>query len=79
MMAKNAKEAGGIWKADDPRCMVFAWSTGNDDRLTFMDITSPEDQIGRTRITNLSSPTCSTVHRRHGFEATPSGVMSLQL
>lgn len=78
-MVKKGKEAGGIWKFEDPRrrSMVFAWRAGNDDWLTFIDIMSPDDHKGRTRISDFSSSTCSIVHRRHGFDAIlPSGVTS---
>lgn len=73
MIEKKEKEAGGIWKDDDPRCrfMVFAWITGNVDWLMFMELMSPDDHNGRTRISDFSSSTCSIVHRCHGFGGTP--------
>lgn len=41
-----------------------------------MDIITPVDQIGITLIRVLSSSTCSTVQRLHGFAAFPSAAMS---
>lgn len=77
-MVKKGNEPAGIWKVEVLICrsMVFAWSTGNDDWLTFIDIMRPDDHNGRTRINDFSSSTCFTVHRRHGFEAMPSGFTS---
>ena len=56
--------------------MELAWSTGNEFWLKFIDMMIPVDHNGKTLISALSSSTCSTVQRLHGFEAEPSEAMS---
>lgn len=56
--------------------MVLAWIRKKECWLVLAAMKMPVDQMGRTLRRAFSSSTCFTVHRLHGFDASPSGVKS---
>lgn len=56
--------------------MVLAWIREKECWLVVAAMKMPVDQMGRTLRRDFGSSTCLTVHKLHGFDASPSGVNS---